>query len=63
MLKTYKKRFPLAIETIDVDADPALKAKYDLLVPVVAINGRERFRGAVNPTLLERVLRAESRGD
>jgi hypothetical protein len=30
-------------------------------VPVVALNGKVRFRGVVNPTLLERLLTAESR--
>jgi hypothetical protein len=30
-------------------------------VPVVAVNGKVRFRGVVNPALLERLLRAESR--
>lgn len=27
-------------------------------VPVVALNGKVRFRGQVNPVLLERLLRA-----
>ena len=63
LLKPFTRRFSLTIKTIDVDADSALKEKYDLLVPVVAINGRERFRGSINPILLERILWSEGRGD
>ena len=29
------------LQVIDVDADPALEAQYDELVPVLAYNGRE----------------------
>ncbi|GAC1301177.1 MAG: hypothetical protein NVSMB14_11200 [Isosphaeraceae bacterium] len=63
VLKPFTRRFSLTIETIDVDADSVLKEKYDLLVPVVVINGRERFRGSINPILLERILWSEGRGD
>jgi hypothetical protein len=49
------------LEAIDVDGDPALVERYGLTVPVVTVNGKERFRGGVSPALLERLLRAESR--
>lgn len=64
-LEPFRQRFRMEIETVDIDrdADPELRRKYDLIVPVVTINGRERFRGSINPVLLERVLRTESRGD
>ena len=39
--------------------DPELAAKYGNEVPVVAVNGKVRFRGVVNPALLERLLTAE----
>jgi len=32
------------IEVVDVDADPALEAKYDELVPVLEADGRELCR-------------------
>ncbi|HUG70048.1 MAG TPA: glutaredoxin family protein [Pirellulaceae bacterium] len=44
---------PLAV---DIDADPELVAKYTDCVPVVVIDGRERFRGRVNEVLLRRLL-------
>ena len=46
---------------ISIDIDPELIAKYNTEVPVVAVNGKVRFRGVVNPALLDRLLLAESR--
>ncbi len=62
LLQECQARFGLSIETIDIDTDPALVAEHGLSVPVVEIAGRIRFRGVVNPTLLDRLLKAESRG-
>jgi glutaredoxin len=61
LLKEYQARSGFAIEEVDVDGDPDLVAKYDTEVPVVAVNGKVRFRGVVNPALLQRLLLAESR--
>ena len=46
---------------VDIDADPNLFARYGTCVPVVKIDGKERFRGNVNPTLLKRLLRGLAR--
>ena len=61
LLKEYQARSGFAIEEVNIDGDPELVAKYDTEVPVVAVNGKVRFRGVVNPALLERLLLAESR--
>src|SRR4051812_44546345 len=61
LLKTYQRRHRFAIHTVDIDADPKLRARYDTLVPVVAVNGKVRFKGAVNPVLFERLLAGEGR--
>ena len=45
-------------ELIDIDQDPVHLAAYDTCVPVVAIDGKVRFRGRVNGILLRRILRA-----
>ncbi len=42
--------------SVDIDQQPELKAKYDWHVPVVVIDGRERFFGRVDPVLLKRLL-------
>ncbi|MBM4003866.1 MAG: glutaredoxin family protein [Planctomycetes bacterium] len=46
----------LAPDCIDIDADAQLAAKYTECVPVVVIDGVERFRGRVNSVLLRRLL-------
>jgi glutaredoxin len=50
----------LTAQLIDIDSDPQLLAQYDCCVPVVAIDGKVRFRGRVNEVLLRRLL-AKSR--
>jgi len=61
LLKNAQKRHRFLIEEVDVDGDPALAARYGTEVPVVAVNGKVRFRGVVSPSLLNRLLLAESR--
>lgn len=43
---------------LDIDDDPALRERYNVCVPVVVIDGRERFRGRVDAVLLRRLLGA-----
>lgn len=45
-------------EQVDIDQDPELRERYNECVPVVVIDGRERFRGRIDRRLLERLLRA-----
>jgi glutaredoxin len=47
----------LSIDEVDIDANPELRAKYNDHVPVVFIDGKERFRGRVDEVLLRRLLR------
>jgi glutaredoxin len=49
-------RHGLEVRAIDVDSDPQLQARYNECVPVVVIDGRERFRGRVDELLLRRLL-------
>jgi thiol-disulfide isomerase/thioredoxin len=58
VLEQAGQRWPLQIQTIDVDTDPALAQRYGLEVPVVTVDGVVRFRGRINRVLLERQLRA-----
>jgi glutaredoxin len=57
-LARAQRRYLFNLETVDVDADPELRQRYGLEVPVVTVNGRLRFRGRVNAVLLERLLHA-----
>jgi glutaredoxin len=47
--------------TVDIDLDPALAGRFGTCVPVVAFDGRERFRGRVDPRLLRRLLAGRAR--
>jgi glutaredoxin len=60
LLREYQGRHGFAIEEVDVDSDPELVAKYGLSVPVVAFDGKVRFKGVVNPVLLDRLIAAEA---
>jgi len=51
-------RHRLAPKLIDIDGDPALRERFNECVPVVIIDGKERFRGRVNPVLLRRIVAA-----
>ena len=58
-MQAAQRRHGFILKRVDVDAWPELAAQYGDLVPVVAANGKVRFRGAINPVLLNRLLRAE----
>jgi glutaredoxin len=50
-------RHGLTPTKVDIDASPELRERYDTCVPVVFIDGKERFRGQVSEILLKRLLR------
>jgi glutaredoxin len=58
-LQAAQERYGFALTARDVDQNPQLAAEYGDCVPVVTVNGKVRFRGVVNPVLLERLLRAQ----
>jgi hypothetical protein len=58
VLCEYQRQHGFALEAADVDGSPELVSKYGNCVPVVTVNGAVRFRGAVNPVLLQRLLDA-----
>jgi thiol-disulfide isomerase/thioredoxin len=52
---------PFEIETVDVDTDPELRARYGDAVPVLLVNGRMAFKYRVTAAALRSRLRAEER--
>jgi glutaredoxin len=46
------------ISEVDIDGDPELVKQYGECVPVVMIDGRERFRGQIDVLLLRRLIDA-----
>jgi hypothetical protein len=57
IVEAAQRKHGFPVERIDVDEDPALAKRHGDCVPVVAIDGKVRFRGRVNAVLLERMLR------
>lgn len=55
-LEQARQRYHFALSQVDVDADAQLAREYGECAPVVVVNGRVRFRGIVNPVLLQRLL-------
>ncbi len=59
VLLTHAEFLP-PVQEIDIDSDPGLVEQYGDSIPVVVIDGRERFRGQVNVLLLRRLIEATS---
>jgi glutaredoxin len=55
LLADYSPWLPTP-EEIDIDPHPALKARHGEWIPVVEIDGRERFRGRIDEPLLRRLI-------
>ncbi len=62
LLRDYERRYKFAVDEVDIDTDPELVSLYNTIVPVVAINVKVRFKGGVDPALLDRLIVAETRG-
>lgn len=48
----------VAVDTVDVDADPALRERYGERVPYVTVDGRPQFKYRVDADELRAILRA-----
>ncbi len=60
LLRDRQSRFAFGLDKVDVDTDPELARRYGECVPIVLVNGKLRFRGRVEPQLLDRLLNANS---
>lgn len=56
-LEQHRPWLPEVTE-LDIDHDPRLIERYGDCVPVVAVDGKVRFRGRVSPVLLRRLIDA-----
>lgn len=54
------ERHGAAIECVDIDDDPDLAWRYNTIIPVLELGGREVARHHLDPGALERALEAES---
>ncbi len=55
LLHGYSAYLPV-VQEIDIDADPALRSRFDVEIPVVEFDGKVRFKGRVSEVLLRRLI-------
>jgi hypothetical protein len=58
VLEAERARTPFSFEERFIDGDDALELDYGLRVPVVLVDGEERFEYRVDPAVLAGLLRA-----
>src|SRR6516225_3941708 len=61
MLRKFQHSYRLAIAEKDIGFDPELLREMGEKIPVIYVEGRERFHGRVNEALLRRTLAGERR--
>jgi glutaredoxin len=52
VLEAQRARTPFVLREVDVETDDALEFAYGIRIPVVVIDGEERFEIAVDPAAL-----------
>ena len=57
MLLAERERTPFAYEEVDISGDDALELEYGIRIPVVLVDGEERFEIRVDPGELARAVR------
>ena len=56
ILEAQRARTPFELEEIDISGDDALELEYGVRIPVVTVDGVERFEVEVDPSELARLL-------
>ena len=59
VLAEYREAGGVEVEEVDA-SDPGLEALIGPTVPVIAVDGKVRFRGEVNRVLLDRLIAARA---
>ena len=57
VLEAERERTPFGFEEVDVQGDDALERHYGVRIPVVEIDGQERFEYQVDPAELLAIVR------
>jgi glutaredoxin len=58
VLVAERERTPFAFEEVDVSGDDALELEYGIRIPVVLVDGEERFEIRVEPRAFAAAIRA-----
>jgi len=57
-IEAVRARAPFVFEEVDIERDEALELDYGIRIPVVSVDGRERFEVTVDPGELARLVSA-----
>lgn len=57
-IEAVRRRVPFELEEIDIERDEALELEYGIRIPVVTVDGEERFEVTVDVTELAGLLSA-----
>ena len=57
VLLSARQRSPFEFEEVDIERDDELELEYGIRIPVVAVDGEERFEVAIDERELARLLR------
>jgi glutaredoxin len=58
VIRAELERSPFEFEEIDVESDDALELEYGIRIPVVLVDGEERFEISVDPAAFAALVRA-----
>ncbi|WP_353190967.1 glutaredoxin family protein [Pandoraea pnomenusa] len=58
-LEAMRPAWDFSVTVVDVDSDPLLEAKYDEIVPVLALGERELCRYRFDPAAVAAAFRAD----
>jgi hypothetical protein len=62
VLLSTRQRSPFEFEEVDIERDEVLELEYGIRIPVVDVDGEERFEIAIDEGELARLLRAPPSG-
>jgi glutaredoxin len=51
-----RDRIPFAFEEVDIERDEALELEYGIRIPVLTVDGEERFEVSVDPEEFARII-------
>ena len=60
MILAVRERQAFSFDEVDIETDDALLREYGIRIPVVTVDGEERFEISVTPAELERLVRSPS---
>lgn len=57
LLKSLAPRFPLSVDEVDITSDPQLFRRYDIRIPVMALDGGSELEAPITEQAVIRALR------